>query len=204
MTLPARVAPGRPPHRTRLRRTISAGLAASLWAGMATALLPVMYAAATPLDRKPSQAARIAGVTASGGGFAGWALRARPAVRANAVAATPAGVRGIDVASYQGNVNWSSWYSKGIRWAYVKATEGTSYTNPYFSSQYTGSYKQGMPRGAPPSPRPDAGTGAGQARYFVAHGGGRSGDGRTLPGALDIEDNYTGGPRCWGNTDAEN
>jgi GH25 family lysozyme M1 (1,4-beta-N-acetylmuramidase) len=204
MTLPPRVAPGRPPRRTRLRQIISAGLAASLCAGITSALLPAMYAAATPLDRKPSMAARIAGVTASGGGFAGWALRARPAVRANTVTATPAGVRGIDVASYQGNVNWSSWYSKGIRWAYVKATEGTSYTNPYFSSQYTGSYKQRMIRGAYHFARPDSGTGAAQARYFVAHGGGWSADGRTLPGALDIEDNYTGGPRCWGNTDAQN
>src|SRR5690606_10197780 len=113
-------------------------------------------------------------------------------------------VYGIDVASYQGNVNWSSWWSKGKRFAYVKATEGTSYKNPYFSQQYTGSYKVGMIRGAYHFARPDGASGAAQARYFVANGGGWSSDGKTLPGALDIEDNYTGGGRCWGNTDAQN
>jgi len=107
-------------------------------------------------------------------------------------------VLGIDVASYQGNVNWSSWWSKGKKFAYVKATEGTSYRNPYFSQQYTGSYKVGMVRGAYHFARPDSKDASDQAAYFVKHGGGWSADGRTLPGALDIEDNYTGGDRCWG------
>ena len=98
-----------------------------------------------------------------------------------------ASVEGIDVASYQGNVNWASWWGSGKRFAWVKATEGTGYTNPYFSQQYNGSYNVGMIRGAYHYARPDLGGGAAQADYFIAHGGGWSADGKTLPGTLDIE-----------------
>jgi GH25 family lysozyme M1 (1,4-beta-N-acetylmuramidase) len=206
--------PSRRPEGLRRPRTIGAGLRIGITSGLAcllsAGLVPTIFsstASAAPMDKKPSQAARLAGITATGGGYAGWAMRQQPTVRSNstmAAATTPAGVPGIDVASYQGNVNWSNWYANGKRWAYTKATEGTSYTNPYFSQQYTGSYKVGMIRGAYHFARPDNGTGAAQAKYFVAHGGGWSGDGKTLPGALDIEDNYTGGGRCWGNTDAQN
>ena len=33
--------------------------------------------------------------------------------------------QGIDVSSYQGNINWSSVKANGIQFAYIKATEGT-------------------------------------------------------------------------------
>lgn len=179
-------------------------------AALAAGLLPLTqasHASATPLDREPSTTAQSAGITASGGGYAGWALRQQPTALSRttmAAAASPSGVPGIDVSSYQGNVDWASWYAQGKRWAYTKATEGTTYTNPYFNQQYTGAYNAGLIHGAYHFARPDSGTGAAQAKYFVAHGGGWSADGKTLPGALDIEDNYTGGNRCWGNTPAQN
>ncbi|MFH8381560.1 GH25 family lysozyme [Kitasatospora sp. NPDC018058] len=44
-----------------------------------------------------------------------------------AVTQTP----GLDVASYQGNVDWSSAAANGAQFANIKATEGSSYTNPY-------------------------------------------------------------------------
>ena len=106
-------------------------------------------------------------------------------------------VAGMDVSGYQGNVNWSSAYSKGARFAYVKATEGTYYTNPYFAQQYNGSYNVGMIRGAYHFARPDTTTGATQADYFVNHGGGWSADAKTLPGALDMEYNPYGAT-CYG------
>lgn len=106
-------------------------------------------------------------------------------------------VAGMDVSGYQGNVNWSSAYSKGARFAYVKATEGTYYTNPYFAQQYNGSYNVGMIRGAYHFARPDTTTGATQADYFVNHGGGWSADAKTLPGALDMEYNPYGST-CYG------
>ncbi|WP_242107697.1 lysozyme [Luteimonas aquatica] len=113
--------------------------------------------------------------------------------------ATPllASVKGMDVSGWQGNVNWSAAWSNGARFAYVKATEGTGYTNPYFAQQYNGSYNVGMIRGAYHFARPDISSGATQANYFVDHGGGWSRDGKTLPGALDVEYNPYGAT-CYG------
>ncbi|MFI0540147.1 lysozyme [Streptomyces sp. WSLK1-3] len=116
----------------------------------------------------------------------------------------PAGTRatqteGVDVASYQGNVSWSTLWNSGVRWAYTKASEGTYYTNPYFSQQYSGAYNVGMIRGAYHFATPDTTGGATQADYFVDHGGGWSRDGRTLPGVLDIEWNPYG-DACFGKT----
>jgi len=101
------------------------------------------------------------------------------------------------VSSFQGNVNWTAQWNAGARFAYVKATEGTYYTNPSFAQQYNGSYNVGMIRGAYHYARPNLSSGATQADYFVAHGGGWTPDGRTLPGALDAEYNPYG-DACYG------
>ncbi|GAA1356945.1 lysozyme [Saccharothrix algeriensis] len=106
-------------------------------------------------------------------------------------------VHGIDVSSHQGDVDWVHWWGQGKRFAYVKATEGTGYRNPDFAQQYNGSYRVGMIRGAYHFALPDRSSGNAQADYFVDHGGGWSPDGRTLPGALDMEYNPYG-PTCYG------
>ncbi|MFF8597516.1 lysozyme [Streptomyces sp. NPDC015232] len=106
---------------------------------------------------------------------------------------------GVDVSSHQGNVAWSTLWNSGVKWAYVKATEGTYYKNPYFAQQYNGSYNVGMIRGSYHFATPDTTTGAAQADYFVNNGGGWSRDGKTLPGALDIEWNPYGAT-CYGKT----
>ncbi|MEU9120376.1 lysozyme [Streptomyces sp. NPDC048506] len=108
-----------------------------------------------------------------------------------------ASVEGVDVSSHNGNVAWSTLWNSGARFAYVKATESTSYTNPYFAQQYNGSYNVGMIRGAYHFATPDTSSGAAQANYFVDHGGGWSKDGKTLPGALDMEYNPYGAT-CYG------
>ena len=108
-----------------------------------------------------------------------------------------ASVPGIDVSGHQGNVDWPAWWNEGNRFAYVKATEGTDYINPYFAQQYNGSYDVGMIRGAYHFALPDKSNGTDQANYFVDHGGGWSPDGKTLPGALDIEFNPYG-DNCYG------
>ncbi|MER7752499.1 lysozyme [Kitasatospora sp. NPDC097643] len=114
-------------------------------------------------------------------------------VAALAVTQTP----GLDVASYQGNVNWGAAAANGARFAYVKASEGTTYRNPYFAQQYNGSYNAGLIRGAYHFALPNSSSGATQANWFVDHGGGWSADGRTLPPALDIEYNPYGAT-CYG------
>ncbi len=106
---------------------------------------------------------------------------------------------GVDVSSHQGNVVWSTLWNSGVKWAYVKATEGTYYENPYFAQQYNGSYNVGMIRGAYHFATPDTASGASQANYFASNGGGWSRDGRTLPGALDIEWNPYGAA-CYGKS----
>jgi len=98
-----------------------------------------------------------------------------------------AGIPGLDVSSYQGNVDLKTVAANGAKWAYVKATEGTDYTNAYFAQQYEGSYNNGLIRGAYHFARPDVSSGTIQANYIVAHGGGWSDDAKTLPGMLDIE-----------------
>ncbi|MDT0319472.1 lysozyme [Streptomyces millisiae] len=106
-------------------------------------------------------------------------------------------VEGVDVSSHQGNVAWSTLWNAGNRFAYVKATEGTSYRNPYFAQQYNGSYNVGMIRGAYHFALPNNSSGAAQANYFVDNGGGWSRDGRTLPGVVDMEYNPYGAT-CYG------
>jgi GH25 family lysozyme M1 (1,4-beta-N-acetylmuramidase) len=103
---------------------------------------------------------------------------------------------GIDVSGYQGNINWAN-VAPYIDFSYAKATEGTYYTNPYFTNQYEGPYNYGVIRGAYHFAIPPNSSGQAQADYFISHGGGWSGDGLTLPGALDIE--YNPYPNTYGN-----
>jgi len=110
---------------------------------------------------------------------------------------TPDGVLGVDISSYQGNLTWSKWTKKDRDFAYMKATEGTSYKNPYFKTQYKSAAKAGLIRGAYHFANPAGKAGYKQARYFVKNGGGWSADGHTLPGVLDIEYNPYGST-CYG------
>ncbi|KAF5357257.1 hypothetical protein D9756_006493 [Leucocoprinus leucothites] len=113
------------------------------------------------------------------------------------VVSAVSGPKGIDVSSYQDSFSWGKVKSNGVQFAYIKATEGTSYKNPAFNMQYSGATKSGIIRGSYHFARPDVSSGASQANYFIAHGGGWSADGITLPGALDIEYNPHGS-RCYG------
>lgn len=102
---------------------------------------------------------------------------------------SPDGIQGIDVSSHQQSVNWQTEWNYGARFAYVKSTEALSYMNPYWESQYTGSYRQGLIRGSYHFAIPNVSSGKTQANYFVNNGGGWSADGKTLPPLLDIEYN---------------
>lgn len=103
---------------------------------------------------------------------------------------------GIDISAYQGTINWAA-VAPSIDFSYAKATEGTYYTNPDFTNQYNGPYADGVIRGAYHFAIPPNSSGQAQADYFISHGGGWSGDGLTLPGALDIE--YNPYPSSYGN-----
>lgn len=118
-------------------------------------------------------------------------------------------VKGFDISHYQPTVNYQGAYNSGARFVIIKvtqylsppnrpsidtldhpdiqATEGTTYTDPKFTQHYNGATSAGLIRGGYHFARPGSSPGAAQATYFLAHGGGWSGDGRTLPGMLDLE-----------------
>lgn len=45
-------------------------------------------------------------------------------------------VRGVDVSSYQGEIDWDTLSSQNISFAFIKATEGSSMVDPCFSYNY--------------------------------------------------------------------
>ncbi|GAA3218983.1 hypothetical protein GCM10020256_23450 [Streptomyces thermocoprophilus] len=120
--------PPSPPH-TRARLALAA--VAALLAALSLAL-----------------PARAAGTPARGSAYMGMGVLAHDGQAGTPVPGDATQTEGVDVSSHQGNVAWSTLWGSGVKWAYVKATEGTYYTNPYFAQQYNGSYNVGMIRGA--------------------------------------------------------
>ncbi|KAJ7789395.1 glycoside hydrolase family 25 protein [Mycena olivaceomarginata] len=100
--------------------------------------------------------------------------------------------KGIDVSHFLATVDWAKVEASGVSFVYIKATEGTTFQDPTFSSKYSGATKAGLIRGGYHFAHPGSSSGAAQAKYFLAHGGGWNADGRTLLGALDIEYNPSG------------
>ncbi|MFI1526733.1 lysozyme [Streptomyces griseus] len=178
-----------PPRTPRRPRLAAAG---TLLAALALLLtLPGAADAAAPSDDAPARGtARMGQGVIEHDGQGGLPRDSRAAQ-----------TEGVDVSSHQGNVAWATLWNSGVKWAYVKATEGTYYKNPYFGQQYNGSYGVGMIRGAYHFATPNTTSGAAQAHYFVDNGGGWSRDGKTLPGVLDIEWNPYGA-QCYGLSQA--
>jgi GH25 family lysozyme M1 (1,4-beta-N-acetylmuramidase) len=106
-------------------------------------------------------------------------------------------VEGIDVSHWQGSINWNAVRASGIEFAYIKATEGTTFRDASFNSSYPRAYYAGVVRGAYHFALPNRSGGAAQADFFASHGGAWSADNRTLPGMLDIEYNPYGST-CYG------
>ncbi|MFJ8823551.1 lysozyme [Streptomyces sp. NPDC102467] len=145
-------------------------------------------------DRKPSRRrAAVAAASSVAALTLGVSALAEPPAQS---AGLP---RGHDVSSHQKHVNWRKAKSKGARFVYVKATESTTYKNPYFTQQYNGARTARLVRGAYHFGVPNQSSGRTQASYFVRNGGAWSRDGWTLPPALDIEYNpYSKKHKCYG------
>jgi lysozyme len=111
-------------------------------------------------------------------------------------ASSSAPQRGVDVASHQhpGGVaiDWSAVAAWGVDFAYVKATEGDSYVNPYFVEDWQGAGAAGLLRGAYHFARPrlPLWTATYDAQVFLLTTGPFTGV-ADLPPVLDLED--TGG-----------
>jgi GH25 family lysozyme M1 (1,4-beta-N-acetylmuramidase) len=155
-----------------------------IWrAAVATTVVAAATLAATPvLARAIGAATPIA------------ATELAPAAIPAAVAGTP----GISVSAAHASITWSSVYAAGIRFAYIKATEGTATKDARFNTNYPNAYYAGIIRGAYHVAVPSASTGAAQADFLASNGGAWSADGKTLPAALDIEANTGSGGYCYG------
>lgn len=187
------------PHNAPARRAITALIALALTllsapAASATGVTPTSARPASDPTGGPSSRLDPRGPH---GAWAGYSLEST-AAPAHPRLHQPAGsVPGMDVSGHQGAVDWPRAWAAGARFTYVKATEGTGFRNSHFAQQYNGSHRVGMIRGAYHFALPDRSSGAEQARYFLDNGGDWTPASRTLPGALDIEDNPYG-EACYG------
>jgi GH25 family lysozyme M1 (1,4-beta-N-acetylmuramidase) len=112
--------------------------------------------------------------------------------------AASAAVIGPDVSSHNhdagGTVNWAVVHGAGgASFAFVKATEGGTYLNPSFASDFASIHKAGMIRGAYHYARPSGGTNAAitadataEASFFIHTTGTLTAKG-DLPPVLDVE-----------------
>ncbi|AMM21714.1 hypothetical protein AX769_18115 [Frondihabitans sp. PAMC 28766] len=152
---------------------------------------------------------------ADGGHSMGWSMPAgpqvaAPSVRSRDAAAASGGsslpVQGMDVSSYNGDVDWAAAKNAGKQFAFVKASEGTTITNENFTQQWTGSATLGY-HGAYAVGSPGISSGTSQADYFVkqVEAGARvtswSALGAVLPPVLDLENGAT--TECWNLTQAQ-
>ena len=94
---------------------------------------------------------------------------------------------GIDVSHWQGAIDWPAVRKAGKRFAFIKATESTSFVDPDFKTNWRGAKDAGLLRGAYHFFRPLANPRA-QARHFLENLDMEAGD---LPPVLDLEDSGT-------------
>lgn len=57
-------------------------------------------------------------------------------------------VRGVDVSSYQGDIDWQLLSSQNIDFAFIKATEGSTFVDPCFTYNFSEAQKCGISVGA--------------------------------------------------------
>jgi GH25 family lysozyme M1 (1,4-beta-N-acetylmuramidase) len=108
-------------------------------------------------------------------------------------------VAGIDVSHHQGNIDWSSVYNSGKKFAFAKSTEGVGFTDPNFDKNMGEAHTAGMLIGAYHYARPDLGNDAAdEARYFVSVAGKYLKDGYLRP-ALDLEEGASLGKAALSN-----
>jgi GH25 family lysozyme M1 (1,4-beta-N-acetylmuramidase) len=126
----------------------------------------------------------------------GAAARVRSAALAAPAAAasesTPSAVEGIDVASHQhadgATIDWTQVAGAGYKFAFIKVSEGSYYTNPYYAGDASGATSAGMFVAPYVFAIPNYSGGALQADYALDHAGfDGDADGLTLPLILDIE-----------------
>ena len=112
----------------------------------------------------------------------------RPARRPTPIPTPTPGktIEGIDISHWQGTINWPSVAAAGKKFAFMKATEDTDFSDPTYTSNRAGARAAGLSVGAYHFAQPStaAGNGAAQADWFV--NGATPARGDLLP-VLDLE-----------------
>lgn len=191
----------------RSTRAVAASLTALALAGGVVA--PSF--ASTGGRQKPQLTASATqhGLTPFGGATMGWhnkktvrtahlkPTRSMSTMTATNSASSSGSPTGIDVSAYTGTVDWAAFTSSGVRFSFVKATEGTYYTSSNFAAQSSSAKSAGVIWGAYHFANPQWSSGASQADYLISHGGTfRPGTGQ-LPAAVDLEWNPYSGNSCY-------
>ncbi len=57
-------------------------------------------------------------------------------------------IHGIDVSKFQGDIDWNAVAGSGVKFAWIKATEGGDNADARFQANWTGAKAAGVPRGA--------------------------------------------------------
>jgi len=143
-------------------------------------------------------------------GHPGVAPRAAAQAAGSSAATASTTVQGIDVASFQhpggDAINWSDVAQAGYKFAFIKASEGSYYVNPYYASDAADAQAADMFVAPYAFAIPNYSGGALQADYMLDNAG-YAPDGRLLPPVLDIEyDPYVsqdGTNSCYGLTPAQ-
>lgn len=98
--------------------------------------------------------------------------------------ATGATIKGVDVSHFDGTVDWGAARRDGVSFAIIKATEGTSFVDNHFASNWANTRANGIVHGAYHFFRPKSDPVA-QADFFVSVAGSpKSGE---LPPVIDLE-----------------
>ncbi|MED2584718.1 GH25 family lysozyme, partial [Bacillus thuringiensis] len=66
----------------------------------------------------------------------------------NQISADKYEIKGADVASYQGDIDWRELEKQNMKFAFIKATEGSSFVDEYFSKNWRNANKTDMRIGA--------------------------------------------------------
>ncbi len=111
---------------------------------------------------------------------------------------TDGSAQGIDVSHYQGTVSWPEVAQAGMQFAFAKATEGLTWTDPQFGVNWPAMKAAGVLRGAYHffEPGDDA---AAQAEFFLQTVQLAAGD---LPPALDVETPASSCVALWDGVEA--
>lgn len=91
---------------------------------------------------------------------------------------------GIDISRYQGTVDWDKVKAAGVKFVFVKATEGKTFVDPMFATNWRQLKEKGVPRGAYHFYRTDVSLQSQIDNFCNTVGSLQAGD---LPPVLDVE-----------------